>query len=69
MTFFDLITPLILNIKCQFRGGLTCTLGLTKDLMDGDQPRAKPHLRKVKPNQVSNNVFSPWLATVYQVVG
>ena len=52
-----------------FRQGLTCTLGLTNNLMDGGQPRAKPHLRKVKPNHVLKTVFSPRLATVYQVVG
>ena len=28
------------------------TLGLTNDLIDGSQPRAKPHLRKAKPNHV-----------------
>ena len=33
-----------------FRRGLTCTLGLTNDLIDGGHPRAKPHLRKTKPN-------------------
>ena len=33
-----------------FRRGLTCTLTLTNDLIDGGQPRAKPHLRKAKPN-------------------
>ena len=35
-----------------FRRGLTCTLGLTNDLIDGGQPRAKPHLHKVKPNHI-----------------
>ena len=34
------------------------TLGLTKDLIDGGQPRAKPHLRKAKPN----HVLKPFLA-------
>ena len=52
-----------------FRRGLTCTLGLTNDLIDGGQPRAKPLLRKVKPNHVLKTVFSPRLATVYEVVG
>ena len=27
-----------------------CTLRKTKDLIDGGQARAKPHLRKAKPN-------------------
>ena len=52
-----------------FRQGLTCTLGLTNDLIDGVQPRAKPYLRKVKPNHVLKTAFIPQLATVYQVVG
>ena len=52
-----------------FRRGLTCTLGLTNDLIDGGQLRAKPRLRKAKPNHVLETVFSPQLATVYQVVG
>ena len=52
-----------------FRQSLTCPLGLTSGLIDGGQPRAKPHLRKVKPNHVLKTVFSPRLATVYQVVG
>ena len=52
-----------------FRRSLTCTLGLTNDVMDGGQPRAKPHLNKVKPNHVLKTVLSPRLATVYQVVG
>ena len=52
-----------------FRRGLTCTPGLTNDLIDGGQPRAKPHLRKVKPNHVLKTVFSPRLVTVYEVVG
>ena len=29
-----------------FRRGLTCTLGLTKDLIDGGQPRAKRFLKR-----------------------
>ena len=33
------------------------------------QPRAKHHLRKAKPNHVLKTIFSPRLATVYQVVG
>ena len=37
---------------------VTCTLGLTNDLIDGDQPSAKPHLRKAKPN----HVLKPFLA-------
>ena len=32
-------------------------------------PRARPHLRKAKPNHVLKTSFSPRLATVYQVVG
>ena len=51
-----------------FRRGLTCTLGLTNDLIDGGQPRAKPHLCKVKPSHVLKSVFSSQLATVYQAV-
>ena len=31
-----------------FRWSLTCTLGITNDLIDGGQPRAKPHLCKAK---------------------
>ena len=42
-----------------FRRGLTCTLGLTNDLIDGGQPRAIPHLCKAKPNHVLKTVFSP----------
>ena len=41
-----------------FRRGLTCTFGLTNDLIDGGQPRAEPHLRKAKPNHVFQPVFS-----------
>ena len=59
--------PSVLN-AVYFRRGLTCTTGLTNDLIDGGQPRAKPHLRKAKPNHVLNIVFSPRLATIYQVV-
>ena len=44
-------------------------LGLNSDSIDGGQPRAKPHLRKVKPNHVLKIVSSARLATVYQVVG
>ena len=51
------------------RSLLTCTLELTNNLIDGGQLRAKPHLRKAKPNHVLKTVFSPRLATVYQVVG
>ena len=40
-----------------FRRGLTCTLGLTNDSIDGDQPRAKPHLRRAKPNHILKTVF------------
>ena len=35
------------------------------DLIDGGQPRAKPHLRKAKPNHVLKTGFSPRLATVF----
>ena len=52
-----------------FIQGLTCTIGLTNDLIDGGQPRAKPHLRKAKPNHGLETAFSPRLATVYQAVG
>ena len=52
-----------------FRRGRACTLGLTNDLIDGGQPRAKPRLRKAKPDHVLKTVFNPQLATVYQVVG
>ena len=52
-----------------FRRSLTCTLGLTNDLIDDGQLRAKPHLRKAKRNHVLKTVFVPRLATVYQVVG
>ena len=45
------------------RRGLTCTLGLTNDLIEGGQPRAKPRIRKAKSNQT---IFSPLLSTVYQ---
>ena len=40
-----------------FRRGLTCTLGLTNDLIDGDQPRAKLHLRKAKAKSRFKNRF------------
>ena len=40
-----------------FRPGLTCTLGLTNDSIDGGQPRAKPHLRRAKPNHILKTVF------------
>ena len=52
-----------------FRRGLTCTIGLTNDLIDGGQPTAKLRLRKAKPSHVLKTVFSPRLATVYHVVG
>ena len=56
-----------------FRRSLTCTLGLSNDLIDAGQPRAKPgpicYGYKVKPNHVSKTVLSPRLATVYQVIG
>ena len=37
-----------------FRRNLTCTLGLTNDLTDGGQLRAKPHLCEAKPDHVLN---------------
>ena len=40
-----------------FRQGLTCTLGLTNDLIDSGQPRAKPHLHKAKLNHVLKSIF------------
>ena len=60
-----------------FRRGLTCTLGLTNDLIDSGQPRAKPHLRKTKLNHALKTVFfsprsvdhrlsSPWLSHMMQ---
>ena len=52
-----------------FGRGLTCTLGLTNDLIDCGQLRTKPHLRKAKPNHILKTVFSPRLATIYQVIG
>ena len=42
-----------------FRQGLTCTLGLTKNLVDGGQPRAKPHLGKVKPRNPTTTTTTP----------
>ena len=50
-----------------FRQGLTCTLGLTNNLIDGGQLRAKPHLCKAKANHALKTVFSPRLA-VCQVI-
>ena len=35
------------------------TLGLTNDLIDSGQLRAKPHLRKVQANHVLKTVFQP----------
>ena len=35
-----------------------CTLGLTNDLIDGGQSRAKPHLHKVKPDHFKKNVLA-----------
>ena len=40
---------------------------VNQHLIDGGQPRAKSHLCKVKLNDVLKTVFSPQLATVYQV--
>ena len=40
-----------------FRQSLTCAIGLTKDLIDGGQLRAKPHLRKAKPSHILKTVF------------
>ena len=57
-----------LNIV-NFRQGLTWTLGLSNNFIDGGRPRAKPRLRKVKPHHILKTVFSPRLATVYQVLG
>ena len=57
----------LLNVV-YFRWSLTCTLVLANDLIDGGQLRAKPHLCKVKPNHVLKPIFSPWLATIYQVL-
>ena len=42
-----------------FRQGLIYSLGLTNDSIDSGQPRAKPHLRKVKPHHVLKTIFSP----------
>ena len=52
-----------------FRRGPTCTFGLTNDLIDGGQPRAKPQLRKAKLYHVLKPGCSPGLTTVYYVVG
>ena len=60
--------PIFLN-AVYFRRGLMSTLGLTNDLIDGGQLRAKPHLCKANQNHVLKTVFSPRLATVYQLVG
>ena len=58
-----------------FRRGLTCTLGLTNDLIDSGQPRAKPYLHKVKPycfktvfspRSVGHRLSSPWLSHMMQ---
>ena len=49
-----------------FRQGLTCTLGLTNDLIGGGQPRAKNGFGFALRRWGFN---SPRLATVYQVVG
>ena len=38
-------------------------------MIDGGELRGKAHLGKVKPNHVLENLFSPRLATMYQVVG
>ena len=46
-----------------------CILWLTNDLIDGGQPRAKPHLGEVKPNHVFFLNVSPRLATVMIVAG
>ena len=37
---------------------------LTNDLIDSDQPRAKPHLRKAKPNHVLKTAFRPRSASI-----
>ena len=34
------------------RQGLTRTIGLINILIDGGQPRAKPHLRRAKPHHI-----------------
>ena len=48
---------------------ITCTLGLTNDLIDGGQARAKLHLCKAKPNHVLKTALAlGWLLVnqVYQ---
>ena len=46
-----------------------CTLGITNDLIDGGQLRAKPHLCKVKPNHILKAVLAPgWSLLVNPVV-
>ena len=45
-----------------FRQGLACTLGLTNDLIDGGQPRAEPHLCKVKLNRIFKTIFPPLIS-------
>ena len=50
----DITCGKTLGNQSQFKRGSTCALGLTKDLIDGDQPRAKLHLRKAKLNTFLN---------------
>ena len=40
-----------------------CALGLTNDLIDGGQLRAKPRLRKAKPKPVLGALFSYHLSS------
>ena len=51
------LTADFLNAVC-FRRGLASTPGSTNALIDGGQPKAKLHLRKVKSNHVLKTVFS-----------
>ena len=39
------------------RQGLTRTIGLINILIDGGQPRAKPHLRRAKPHHIKKKHF------------
>ena len=58
------IGPIDILNAVYVRRGLTCTLGLTNNLIDGGQPKAKPHLRKAKPNHVLKSVFSSQLKSL-----
>ena len=46
---------------------ITCTLGLTNDLIDSGQARAKLHLCKAKPNHVLKTALALGWLLVNQV--